>query len=445
MEKNQIINEEASYASYSLFYKNSHQLRIPESLAAIVGLAAAALIEVVDRWCESNERCQKSDYYRDGYWWTKGTYNYWANIAPYLGSKSTIRRLCKELEASKFLISIQDCYDPGGKWYRIDRIAVGRTLLESQYALEAVEPEPLPNMNRGGVQNEQVNNSLINNTSDEKKEDENLVLENMASNIEIEDLAKPELSEKDKFLWNEPQRYKKNTQEWHEFMLEGLLTWNPTYFTFKEGPLVGQINRIHARNYLNKLFFTARNNLDDAGEKSFILLEDLRSLGLAIEESKNQPGQKFDDESYQRFWEAYPIKLKYYLGLNAWKRLNRDDEAIKFGVDGILASLEIQCRRANRDSNSIYSRLPAPDTWLDTRRYLDIAIDDRTCARNSGMSFAEYSMEDHLRLGNEYVSNPDEFIKVLHHREWIGYVAQNFDDPDEFWKNLQKQQQLVKT
>jgi hypothetical protein len=102
------------------------------SVANIVGVNQALLIQIIESWCLSNARLNKHSYFHHGEWWTSATYKEWENAYPALGSQRSIQRLLLGLEESGYVISCQLKKNKGNaaKFYRVDPMKVGALLLK---------------------------------------------------------------------------------------------------------------------------------------------------------------------------------------------------------------------------------------------------------------------------------------------------------------------------
>jgi hypothetical protein len=102
------------------------------SVANVVGVNQALLIQIIESWCLSNARLNKHGYFHDGEWWTSATYKEWENTYPALGSQRSIQRLLLGLEESGYVISCQLKKNKGNaaKFYRVDPVKVGALLLK---------------------------------------------------------------------------------------------------------------------------------------------------------------------------------------------------------------------------------------------------------------------------------------------------------------------------
>ncbi|NMG10365.1 hypothetical protein [Brasilonema sp. UFV-L1] len=102
------------------------------TIANKVGLAEAALIQVIEAWCQSNRRNNRQGYFHHGEWWTCcASYADWQGRYPALGSARTIQRLFLGLEKQKYIVSCQASKNSGNltKFYRINPVKVRKLLL----------------------------------------------------------------------------------------------------------------------------------------------------------------------------------------------------------------------------------------------------------------------------------------------------------------------------
>ena len=95
------------------------------TLAVVIGLNEAIILQQINYWIEIEKNSNKSDiakkHFRHGRWWIYNTYDQWQDQFPYL-SISTIKRSITRLEKIGLLISDKlnsKGYDQT-KWYTID-------------------------------------------------------------------------------------------------------------------------------------------------------------------------------------------------------------------------------------------------------------------------------------------------------------------------------------
>ena len=124
-------NPEAAIAAYNLLHSDHVYTKLYWGVANTIGIPQALLIEIIEKWCQSNERCNKRGYFHDGAWWTSATYKEWAEKYPALGKMRTIQALLLSLEKSGYVISSQPKASKGdnSKFYRVNRFAVGSLVL----------------------------------------------------------------------------------------------------------------------------------------------------------------------------------------------------------------------------------------------------------------------------------------------------------------------------
>lgn len=117
---------------------------VPIPLANLLGLAEAVLLKKIDAWCASNRKCQKKKYFKNGYWWTNGSYSDWNERLPCVGSPRTIQRLALALEKLDLLVSdhLSPKKSDRTKWYRVNRVKLGQLYLEkAQSLVESIVPD----------------------------------------------------------------------------------------------------------------------------------------------------------------------------------------------------------------------------------------------------------------------------------------------------------------
>ncbi len=117
---------------------------IPVPMANLIGLLETILLKKIDSWCASNRKYQKKKYFKNGFWWTNGSYQDWSNRLPCIGSSRTIQRLALSLEKQGLLISDQLSTKKSDrtKWYRVDRNKLGQLYLDNAKSLlESIVPD----------------------------------------------------------------------------------------------------------------------------------------------------------------------------------------------------------------------------------------------------------------------------------------------------------------
>jgi hypothetical protein len=121
-------------AAYKLLHSEYAYTKLYWGVANTIGIPQALLIEIIEKWCQSNERCNKRGYLHNGEWWTSATYKEWADKYPALGSDRSIQRLLLGLEESGYVLSCQAKKGKGdkSKFYRVDVAKVGALLLNDK-------------------------------------------------------------------------------------------------------------------------------------------------------------------------------------------------------------------------------------------------------------------------------------------------------------------------
>lgn len=106
---------------------NGEYIIVPIPLANLLGLERAVLLKSIHEWCVSNAKRQSKSHYKNGYYWTYGSYEEWATRLPFLGSARSLQRLFLSLEKDNLLISNVLATFKGDrrKWYRVDRQKLG--------------------------------------------------------------------------------------------------------------------------------------------------------------------------------------------------------------------------------------------------------------------------------------------------------------------------------
>lgn len=101
------------------------------SLAVAVGINEAIILQQIHYWLKNNEAANRN--FRNGYYWTYGTYAEWQKQFPWL-SEITVKRVFLSLEKAGFIIS--DYFNASKmdrtKWYRIDYDKLGAAMIAYQ-------------------------------------------------------------------------------------------------------------------------------------------------------------------------------------------------------------------------------------------------------------------------------------------------------------------------
>lgn len=97
-------------------------ITIPTPLAIALGLPKSVILKSIYAWCGSNRTQDKKEYFKAGYWWTKGTYEFWQKQMPYIGCVGTVKRLILSLEKDGLIVSdfLHAKRSDREKWYRVD-------------------------------------------------------------------------------------------------------------------------------------------------------------------------------------------------------------------------------------------------------------------------------------------------------------------------------------
>ena len=97
-------------------------ITIPTPLAIALGLPRSVILKSIYAWCGSNRTQDKKEYFKAGYWWTKGTYELWQKQMPYIGCVGTVKRLILSLEKDGIIVSdfLHEKRSDREKWYRVD-------------------------------------------------------------------------------------------------------------------------------------------------------------------------------------------------------------------------------------------------------------------------------------------------------------------------------------
>ena len=170
-------------------------------VANAIGMAEAILLEIIHDWSESNCRLCKTEYFHDDEWWTKGSYEKWANNYPALGSTRSIQRKFLDLEQKGYVMSFRE--KGGEKFYRVNKQMVGLLLisdnlmpdLDHVHTIENTTCQnqitDVPKMDEGRAKNG-CPSIYINNINNKQYKEETLkhIEEKQASKIETDNKEK---------------------------------------------------------------------------------------------------------------------------------------------------------------------------------------------------------------------------------------------------------------
>src|SRR3989338_2901981 len=128
---------------HSLLLIAEHPLQVLPSLAAVVGLNEAIVLQQVHYWLKSSTKMH------DGKCWTYNSYPEWQKQFPWWGL-NTIRRAIATLEQKQLLISANFNHNQFDKtkWYTIDYERLNRLVTHGLI--------DLPKMGRSSDENQQI-------------------------------------------------------------------------------------------------------------------------------------------------------------------------------------------------------------------------------------------------------------------------------------------------
>ena len=148
----------------SLLYDEA-PIAISPTLARVFGLNAAVFLQQVHYWIEQKKQhgSRYQDSYKDGQFWVYNTIDEWLEQLPFLGSKSTFKRILSELQAQGVLVSDnfnKRANDHTG-WYRINYLrlqqiaeSVNRSAGQNELPGRSKRAAGKVKMNRSAGQNE---------------------------------------------------------------------------------------------------------------------------------------------------------------------------------------------------------------------------------------------------------------------------------------------------
>lgn len=119
----------------------------------------------------------------------------------------------------------------------------------------------------------------------------------------------------------------------------------------------------------------------------------LRKEYKEFEESKNaraREGGRLED-SFNRFWAAYPRKTAKQQALKVWEKLKPDEDLLS----KILASLECQ-KKSVQWTKDGGQYIPYPTTWLNGRRWEDdpVCSTEVSLSESATRSWSDYTPEE---------------------------------------------------
>jgi len=130
---------------------DEYPLIILPSIAVVVGLNEAIILQQIHYWIQHNSKSSHADLtFRLGHQWTYNTLKAWMDQFPFW-SLNTIRRAITSLENAGIVVSAQLADDPRDRtvWYRIDYTVLDR-----------VTNRPDPGMSKPCAQNEHMGNDV---------------------------------------------------------------------------------------------------------------------------------------------------------------------------------------------------------------------------------------------------------------------------------------------
>jgi len=141
---------------------NEPPIAVSPTLAKELGLNAAVFLQQLHYWVEQKKQhgSRYQDSFKDGYFWVYNTINEWLEKLPFLGSKSTFKRMIYELQEKGILVigNYNKFENDHTSWYRINYLRLEQISKSLQ-----VQNEPPSGskrdagefkMNRRAVQNE---------------------------------------------------------------------------------------------------------------------------------------------------------------------------------------------------------------------------------------------------------------------------------------------------
>lgn len=151
--------------SESIIFRTDHKLLIDEppllvlpTLAELIGLNEAVVLQQVHYWLQINRKAQKKEMFINDRWWTYGSYPKWRETNFRFWSESTVKRTFLSLEDLKLLISAQFSEDKRdrSKWYTIDYEQL----------------DSMPSVNGASGQNDLINQINLTSSSGAKRPDD---------------------------------------------------------------------------------------------------------------------------------------------------------------------------------------------------------------------------------------------------------------------------------
>lgn len=119
----------------SLLY-NEPPIAVSPTLAKELGLNAAVFLQQLHYWIEQKKQhgSRYQDSYKDGYFWVYNTVSEWLEQLPFLGSKSTFKRMIYDLQEKGVLVigNYNKFDNDHTSWYRINYLRLEQISKNSQ-------------------------------------------------------------------------------------------------------------------------------------------------------------------------------------------------------------------------------------------------------------------------------------------------------------------------
>ena len=137
---------------------DKYPLVINPSLAALIGLNEAIILQQIHYWLVLNKKTEKNYY--EGRYWTYNTYEDWKWQFPFWSMK-TIQRTIKKLESKRYIISsnFNSSKMDRTKWYSIDYDEIEKLNSLVWQPYKGAAKYPYPFSQNGEMQDEEINNA----------------------------------------------------------------------------------------------------------------------------------------------------------------------------------------------------------------------------------------------------------------------------------------------
>lgn len=304
----------------SLLYDEA-PIAISPTLARVFGLNAAVFLQQVHYWIEQKKQhgSRYQDSYKDGQFWVYNTIDEWLEQLPFMGSKSTFKRMLSELQAQGVLIvdNFNKRANDHTGWYRINYIRL-QQIAESVNRLEG-QNEP-PGRSKRDAGEVKMNRSDGQNEPSITKDYTETTTETTQRLQQTEDLKTPHtpqggLSAEEKFFSDTVQTSKP----------ESPLPKQPDFNSLPKGS------------------------------------------GQTEAPSAFAPLPKHDPEGFRQFWAQHPRKVGRQNAIRAWDKIKPDPET-KAQIMHALAWNKANNPQWTKDGGQF---IPHPATWLNGQRWTD--------------------------------------------------------------------------